>query len=128
MGSERGTGGQLMQILGLLGVYFVAAILFVTSHSLLFRLALAILCYVSIYITYRNSLWAQLHGFSCNYLLHLGPWNVLKRLYRCDSIGPSRFICLWKLSQSRWSYTKLVLKCLNINNNLTFCQIKMFVF
>ena len=34
---------QLMQILGLLCMYFDAALLFVTSHSLLFRLALAIL-------------------------------------------------------------------------------------
>ena len=33
-----------MQILGLLGMYFDAAVVFVTSHSLLFRLALAILC------------------------------------------------------------------------------------
>ena len=30
-----------MQILGLLGMYFDAAEVFVTSHSLLFRLALA---------------------------------------------------------------------------------------
>ena len=30
-----------MQILGLLGMYFDASIVFVTSHSLLFRLALA---------------------------------------------------------------------------------------
>ena len=29
-----------MQILGLLGMYFYAAVVFVTSHSLLFRLAL----------------------------------------------------------------------------------------
>ena len=33
-----------MQILGLLGMYFDAAVVFVTRHSLLFRLALAILC------------------------------------------------------------------------------------
>ena len=33
-----------MQILGLLGIYFYAAVVFVTSHSLLFRLALDILC------------------------------------------------------------------------------------
>ena len=33
-----------MQILGLLGIYFDAAVVFVTSHSLLFRLSLAILC------------------------------------------------------------------------------------
>ena len=35
-------GFQLMQILGLLGMSFDAAVVFVTSHSLLFRLALAI--------------------------------------------------------------------------------------
>ena len=33
-----------MQILGLLGMYFDAVAVFVTSHSHLFRLALAILC------------------------------------------------------------------------------------
>ena len=33
----------MMQIPGLLGMNFDAAVLFVTSHSLLFRLALAIL-------------------------------------------------------------------------------------
>ena len=32
-----------MQILGLLGMYFDVAVVFVTSHSLLFRLALAML-------------------------------------------------------------------------------------
>ena len=34
-------GFQLMQILGLLGMYFDAVVVFITSHSLLFRLALA---------------------------------------------------------------------------------------
>ena len=34
---------QLMQILGLLGMHFDAEVVFVTSHSLLFRLAVAIL-------------------------------------------------------------------------------------
>ena len=33
-----------MLILGLLGVYFDAAVVFVTKSSLLFRLAVAILC------------------------------------------------------------------------------------
>ena len=33
-----------MQILSLLGMYFDAAVVIVTSHSLLFRLVLAILC------------------------------------------------------------------------------------
>ena len=36
-------GFQLMLILGLLGMYFDAAVVFVTSQTLLFRLALAIL-------------------------------------------------------------------------------------
>ena len=40
--SEMG-GFQLMQILGLLGMYFDVSVVFVTSHPLLFRLALAIL-------------------------------------------------------------------------------------
>ena len=33
-----------MQILGLLGMYFEAVVVFVTNSSLLFRLAMAILC------------------------------------------------------------------------------------
>jgi hypothetical protein len=37
-------GFQLMLILGLLGMYFDAAVVFVTSQTLLFRLALAKLC------------------------------------------------------------------------------------
>ena len=36
-------GFQLMLILGPLGMYFEAAVIFVTSQTLLFRLALAIL-------------------------------------------------------------------------------------
>ena len=37
-------GYQLMLILVLLGIYFDAVVIFVTSQTLLFRLALAILC------------------------------------------------------------------------------------
>ena len=36
-------GFQMMQILDLLGMYFDAVVVFVTSQTLLFRLALAIL-------------------------------------------------------------------------------------
>jgi hypothetical protein len=38
-----------MLILGLLGMYFDPAVVFVTSQTLLLRLALAILCTVSSY-------------------------------------------------------------------------------
>ena len=37
-------GFQFMLILGLLGMYFDAAVVFVTKSSLLFKLAVAILC------------------------------------------------------------------------------------
>ena len=43
--SQRG-GFQLMQIRVLLGMYYDAVMVFVTSQTLLFRLALAILCLV----------------------------------------------------------------------------------
>jgi hypothetical protein len=43
--SEKG-GFQLMQILGLLGMYFDAVVVEVEKNFLLFRLALAILCNV----------------------------------------------------------------------------------
>ena len=36
----------MMQILGLLGMYFDAAVIFFTNSSLLFKLAMAILCHV----------------------------------------------------------------------------------
>ena len=38
-------GFQLMLILGLLGMYFDAAVVFFTISSLLFRMAVAVLCY-----------------------------------------------------------------------------------
>ena len=43
-----------MQILVLLGMYFDAVVAFVTSQTLLFRLALAILCYPNIYCVILN--------------------------------------------------------------------------
>ena len=43
-------GFQFMLILGLLGMYFDAVVVFVTKSSLLFRLAVAILCYISHYL------------------------------------------------------------------------------
>ena len=48
-----------MQILVLLGMYFDAVVLFVTSQTLLFRLALAILCDM-----YQYMLWILKGSFS----------------------------------------------------------------
>ena len=45
-----------MQILVLLGMYFDAVVVFVTSQTLLFRLALAILC-IWIALRIYNTLW-----------------------------------------------------------------------
>ena len=42
-----------MQILGLLGMYFDAVVVFVTSHSILFRLALALLCVIIVSSHYK---------------------------------------------------------------------------
>ena len=48
--SEVWKGGfQLMLILGLLGMYFDAAVVFVKNSSLLFRLTVAILCALTIF-------------------------------------------------------------------------------
>jgi hypothetical protein len=47
-GSER-QGFQLVQILGLLGMYFDAVVVAVKTFLLLFRLALAILCFAKLY-------------------------------------------------------------------------------
>ena len=49
-----------MLILGLLGMYFDAAVVFVTSQTLLFRLAVAILCLSS---NNYLSIFAGIHGF-----------------------------------------------------------------
>ena len=43
-----------MQVLVLLGMYVDAVVVFVTRQTLLFRLALAILCYSSIYCVILN--------------------------------------------------------------------------
>ena len=51
-----------MLILGLLGMYFDAAVVFVTKSSLLFRLAVAILCYVRVcFLMQRGNNIATLH-------------------------------------------------------------------
>ena len=46
--SEKG-GFQLVQILGLLGMYFDAVVVEVKKNLLLFRLAMAILCVREVY-------------------------------------------------------------------------------
>ena len=43
-----------MQVLGILGMYFDAVVVFVTNSSLLFRLAMAILCKYKIVSTNNN--------------------------------------------------------------------------
>ena len=51
-------GFPLMQILGLLGMYFDAAVVFVTNSSLLFRFAMAILwtcCVQKLFLTFRTT-------------------------------------------------------------------------
>ena len=65
-----------MLILGLLGMYFDAAVVFVTKSSLLFRLALAILWFLFINIAKQNlpNLWliSFLHQIECKcYSSHL---------------------------------------------------------
>ena len=57
---------QFMLILGLLGMYFDAAVVFVTKSSLLFRLAVAILCGIIIH-TYH------IHSYkTCGYYFFVG--------------------------------------------------------
>ena len=43
-----------MQILGLIGMYFDAEVVFVTSHSLFFKLTVAILCYVHFFFSQKD--------------------------------------------------------------------------
>ena len=44
-----------MLILGLLGMYFDAAVVFVTKSSLFFKLAMAILCCGRVHGTYKST-------------------------------------------------------------------------
>ena len=53
-----------MQILGLLGIYFDAVVIFFTSQTLLFRLALAILWIVDYWTKFRNP-YIVLGSFGC---------------------------------------------------------------
>ena len=65
--SERG-GFQLMLILVLLGMYFDAVVVFITSQTLLFRLALAMLCQTGFFtLLLFFKLW---HFFLENHKLH----------------------------------------------------------
>ena len=47
-----------MLILGLLGMYFDAAVVFVTNSSLFFRLAMAILCMNKSFFGQKRIIWA----------------------------------------------------------------------
>ena len=60
-----------MQILGLLGMYFDAAVVFVTNSSLLFRFAMAILCNVIFNIQLSN---LDIH-------ISKSPYEILRTLF-----------------------------------------------
>ena len=73
-----------MQILGCLGMYFVALVVFVTKFSPLFRLALVILCYkrphylrMNYYIQKIGELRSQWNSAQMN---NRHPWQ-LKKIY-----------------------------------------------
>jgi hypothetical protein len=51
-----------MQILVLLGMYFDAVVVFVTTQSLLFRLALAILCKLELYLDISSLLYLKINN------------------------------------------------------------------
>jgi hypothetical protein len=59
-----------MLILGLLGMYFDAVVVFVTSQTLLFRLALAILCFAPQFFMLISDSLGDVQGFlyACNLL------------------------------------------------------------
>ena len=52
-----------MLILVLLGLYFDALVIFITSQTLLFRLALAIYMYCNVYYTWYKSLVNTYQGY-----------------------------------------------------------------
>ena len=80
-----------MLILGLLGMYFDAAVVFVTSQTLLFRLALAILCAVT--FGFPNS---KKNSFRGNYMRKYGSY----------------FEPNWALFNFFWNYSPFIIKTL----------------
>ena len=73
-------GFQIMLILGLLGMYFDATVVFVTKSLLLFRLAVAILCQRA-YCTHMYCKYEALHSHLCvlkNPLLARGQRSCLR--------------------------------------------------
>ena len=58
-----------MLILGLLGIYFDAAVVFVTKSSLFFRLAVAILCTVDIIVHEKTNKCYNLNLLNLEFLI-----------------------------------------------------------
>ena len=82
-----------MQILGLLGMYFNAVVVFVTSHSLLFTLALAILCYEKLSVFFESQ---QLQNCRNCWKNFVPQWwypnsdpSVQETLYLSNHYGPT---------------------------------------
>ena len=81
-------GFQFILILGLPGMYFDAAVVFVASQTLLFRLALAILCdsYKMYSVTVSES----------EFFLIIGIWSLYK------FYDGSKSFCLWIFFQNEY--------------------------
>ena len=96
-------GFQFMLILGFLGMYFDAAVVFVTNSSLFFRLAVAILC--------PHRYWwyfSTRQGFYTNNLIIvtwiIKGWILIKTLFRSK---PS-FDQSTSFDQPQWLHQKLI--------------------
>ena len=92
-----------MQILGLLGMYFDAAVVFVTSHSLLFTLALAILCYEKLFFFLESQ---QLQNCRNCWKNFVPQWwypnsdpSVQETLYLSNHYGPTFYTLAAPLSR-----------------------------
>ena len=82
-----------MLILGLLGMYFVAAVVFVTSQTLLLRSALAILCKGFMFIEFWSFFPWAMDNFKISRViqgpifrhLRVWPWNLWMNTYSCKA-------------------------------------------
>ena len=72
-------GFQFMLILGLLGMYFDAEVVFVTKSSLLFRLAVAIL-----WVVVRA--YSSVHNYSGMHQYFLAWYLPIKTILRCTTV------------------------------------------
>ena len=109
-GVKKG-GFQLMQILVLLSMYFDAVVVFVTSHSLLFKFPLAILC-VYILFLFSHVFFEQVdfsHFFFGKTCSGIADWSLLGYTTEVINKVKKYIYCLRGLKNSTRDFSRLFL-------------------